>query len=183
MKRRVLSPVSSRRGFTLIELLIVIAIIGLLAAMIIPNMIDAVQKAKQKRTMADERMIGTAMMAWLTDRTGAAAAGANNFSLADYSAVDVTEVQSELVPQYIQIIPEKDSWGTDYDYYFNNTFVSADKVMAVRSKGRDGLSTGDDYTVGPFSPTEFGNDIVWADGFFVSWPRGVRLEGSGNGDF
>src|ERR1044072_617354 len=42
-------------------LLLLIAIIGIVAALFIPNFIDALQKAKQKRTIADVRSIATAL--------------------------------------------------------------------------------------------------------------------------
>src|SRR6476660_5345415 len=54
-------------GFTLIELLIVIAIIGILAAIAIPNLLNAVQRGKQKRTMSDMRTMATAIEAYAVD--------------------------------------------------------------------------------------------------------------------
>src|SRR5204863_10106161 len=60
LESRMLKRLRSRqKGFTLIELLIVVAIIGIIAALLIPNFLDALQKDKQKRTVTDMRNIGT----------------------------------------------------------------------------------------------------------------------------
>ncbi len=55
------------RGVTLIELLIVVALLGILAALLIPNAITAIQKAKQKSTMKDIVVISTAVTDFVTD--------------------------------------------------------------------------------------------------------------------
>src|SRR5215467_11289803 len=93
-----------QHGFTLIELLIVIAIIGIIAALLIPNFLDALQKAKQKRTEADMKNLGTAMFSWLTDQAGAAAAGATATTLdyTNFTASSKAILESFLVSQYIQ---------------------------------------------------------------------------------
>jgi prepilin-type N-terminal cleavage/methylation domain-containing protein len=54
-------------GFTLIELLIVVAIIGIIAAIAIPNLLNAIDRGKQKRSMADMRSIGTAVESYSVD--------------------------------------------------------------------------------------------------------------------
>ncbi|HEX4496161.1 MAG TPA: prepilin-type N-terminal cleavage/methylation domain-containing protein [Thermoanaerobaculia bacterium] len=162
-----------QKGFTLIELLIVVAIIGIIAALLIPNFLDALQKAKQKRTVADMRNIGTAMFSWLTDQVGAAAAGAaaTTVDLANYKSIDSTTLTTVLVPQYVQAIPDKDGWKEDYHYYLETTSVLQAQVMAIGSGGRGGTFAAGSYTVTGFDPTDYEQDIVWADGFFVRWPQ------------
>ena len=67
-----------RQGMTLIELLIVVAILGIISMFIIPNLLDSLQKAKQKRSMTDINGVGLAWMNWLTDQASAAAAGSQH---------------------------------------------------------------------------------------------------------
>ncbi|HEX5715890.1 MAG TPA: DUF2059 domain-containing protein [Thermoanaerobaculia bacterium] len=130
----------------------------------------------QKRTLADIRNTGTAMFSWLTDQVGAAAAGQSqteigDIDLDDYPVLSHDEVQSILLPQYMQTVPERDGWGHPYEYYLNVENPLAKHVMAIRSPGRDGRFSADDYTVTSFDPDELDEDIVWVDGFFVRWPQ------------
>lgn len=166
----------SERGFTLIELLIVVTIIGIIASLLIPNLLDTLQKAKQKRTMAEARTTGTAMMAWLTDVSAAAAAGqSSTVDLGEYQSISFTDLQNVLVPRYLQEISPLDGWKNPFDFYLDVASAgSALRVMAVRSGGADGLFQGTEYQVTSFTPTDYDQDIVWTDGFFIRWPAGTR---------
>lgn len=135
----------------------------------------------QARTTADVRNIGTAMFSWLTDQVGAAAAGqsqvpkAATVQISDYPAITRGALTSLLVPQYIQEVPELDGWNHPYDLYLNTANPLAQRIMAVRSPGRDGVFSGNSYLVGRFEPDNFDEDIVWADGFSVRW-TGARSD-------
>ena len=160
------------KGFTLIELLIVIVIIGIIAAILIPNFLDSLNKAKQKRTMGDMRDIGTAMFAWVTDMAQGSAAGAV-VNLANYTDITQANLEATLVSQYIQEIPTFDGFKNPYAYFLETDLTvlgTATYIMAIRSQGKDG-TVGTTYTSGGFEPTDYGQDIVWAEGFFVRYPQ------------
>ena len=58
---------SNQKGFTLIELLIVVAIIGILAAIAIPQFASYRQKAFNSAAQSDLRTVRTACEAFFTD--------------------------------------------------------------------------------------------------------------------
>ncbi len=59
---------NDKRAFTLIELLIVVAIIGILAAIAVPNFLNAQVRAKVSKAVSNMRSIGTAMETYYLDK-------------------------------------------------------------------------------------------------------------------
>jgi len=71
-------PRAKRRGFTLIELLVVVAIIAVLAAMLLPALKGAKDKAKSAKCISNLRQIGVAHQIFAADNNGATSPGYDN---------------------------------------------------------------------------------------------------------
>lgn len=84
--------------------------------------------------------------------------------------ISQTELEKLLVPTYLQELPEEDGWGNLYAYQLDVANPLSQQVMAIRSPGRDAAYSGMSYAVSSFPPTDYDEDIVWTDGFFVRWP-------------
>lgn len=144
----------NKKGFTLIELLIVVAIIGIIAAIAIPNLLNAIQRGKQKRTMADMRAVGTAVEAYAVD---------NN--LYPSSGSSVSSITTYIEPKYIKKVPVLDAWS------FPITYVSDNQSYTIGSGGKDGAISG---LSGIGATTNFNNDIVFSQGQFITYPEGAQ---------
>ena len=83
---------NSRKGFTLVEIMIVVAVIGLLAAIAIPNFIRARQTAQRNACIANLKQIQGAIQVWAID-TGAAS--------------NATFTTADIVPSYLKSWPKE----------------------------------------------------------------------------
>src|SRR5215211_3402823 len=64
-----------QKAFTLIELLIVVAIIAILAAIAVPNFLEAQTRAKVSRVKNDQRSLATGLEAYYVDNNSYPCAG------------------------------------------------------------------------------------------------------------
>jgi general secretion pathway protein G len=141
-------------GFTLIELLIVVAVIGIIAAVAIPNLIGAIQRSRQSRTMADIRMISEGVEAYQTDHSFYPLVG--NGVVADLD---------DHLRIYIRKYNQLDGWSEPM------FFDSDGSHYTMISFGMGGTSTLP-YAAGPTDT--FDADIVFEDGDFLQWPEGPQ---------
>jgi type II secretion system protein G len=145
----------NKNGFTLIELLIVVAIIGIIAAIAIPNLLVAMDKGKQKATMGDMKSVGIALEIYATDNSMVPNATLVQLNSAPY-----------FIPFYIKNLPQIDAWGTLWDYAHGTT-----DQYSVTSWGRDKSIASVATTMYKVNRlADFNNNIIFSNGQFTLGP-------------
>lgn len=136
---------SSRLGFTLTELLLVLAILGVIAAMVVPQLLGRQQEALVRVTKSSIKGVEDALKMY---------AVANNGEYPNGSGEEVfsnllnpgNDAEGKAISPYLEKYP-KDGWQKELFYEYPTSKVAGGLKPAIWSSGRNGLNedgAGDD---------------------------------------
>lgn len=136
MNRATYNRRRTSRGFTLIEVLVVVIILGILASIVVPNIMDKPGQAKITKAKSDIRAIESAL---------------NMYKLENHDYPGTDEGLEALVGTELPRLP-KDPWDKEY-FYLN---PGQNGVVDIYSLGRDGAQggEGEDADVGNWNLDE-----------------------------
>jgi len=149
----------------IVGVFVAIAVLGIIAAIAIPNLLTATQRAKQKRTMADMRSLATALEAYSTDKNAYPPGSV------------VSDIAGQIEPTYIRTAPRLDGWQTPFRYqcWQEDSRSAGCDQYAIASAGKDQKFEYEDLRqVPPASPGSgafYDRDIVYRSGAFIQYPE------------
>lgn len=144
-----------KKSFTLIELIVVVAIIGILAASLTPQLVGTQDKARKARAQSDIEAINTALILYIDDNAGNYPGGNSRWAqngdwLNQYLA------GAGGVKRYLAKAITNDPWGTPYRFFSCANYATGHAFVMSRGLNR-GCDNGGSYRWGT---TPQGDDIV-----------------------
>ncbi|MDR7091327.1 MULTISPECIES: type II secretion system major pseudopilin GspG [Cellvibrio] len=138
MKTSAMKSRVQQAGFTLVEIMVVVIIIGLLAGIVVPNVMDNLDKANVQKARADFSSLQTALKLYRIDNF--------NYPTTE-QGLEALVTKSSIAPVprnfkssgYIDNL-NKDPWGNDYQYM---SPADDGKEYDIYSLGADGVSGGE----------------------------------------
>jgi general secretion pathway protein G len=132
------------RGFTLIEIMVVVVIIGLLAAVIVPSVVDKVDQARVAKAKQDITSLETALTMYRLDNSRYPTTD-QGLSALSTQPTDPS-IRHWRPGGYIKRI-SKDPWGNDYQYVYPGTHGSEYDLFSLGADNQPG-GEGTDADVG-----------------------------------
>ena len=128
-------PARRQPGFTLIELMVVLVIIGVLAALVVPNVLDRADDARVTAARTDVHQLMQALKLYRLDNQRYPSTAQSLSALVKKPDIEPLPMQWR---PYLDKLPQ-DPWGRAYQYLYPGVHGEVD----VLSFGADGKVGGD----------------------------------------
>jgi len=124
-------------GFTLIEIMVVVVILGILGALIVPNIIGRPDEARVTAARADLQQIGNALELYRLDN-GSYPSNDQGLAALVEEPSGYPEPRKWSPDGYVKRLPE-DPWGEPYLYYSEDRTMDIYTFGADRKEGGEGI--------------------------------------------
>jgi general secretion pathway protein G len=142
-----LTSLKQQSGFTLIEIMIVVVILGILAAIVVPNVMDSPDEARIVKAKQDIRTLEGSLNLYKLDNFNYPSTEQGLEALVS-KPTGIPEAKNWKKNGYLKKLP-KDPWGNDYLYLSPGVNSQID-IFTYGADGRKG-GEGNDEDIGNWS--------------------------------
>jgi len=141
-----------------LAVVIVLAVFTTFAGIAVPNLLTAMKRSQQKRTLADMRSIATAWES-RANVTG-------SYEIGSATIVTTADLTRVLSPTYVRHMPQTDGWGDAFRFEVRDRGAT----YVITSFGSDGKP---DVVASNGAAKTFTGDIIYSNGEFTRYPEGM----------